>query len=1047
MLHSAAVATSAAEGIDTFGSTAANVNGLASATLTSNSNANVNVSIFRAIAKNVRGMADEDRIRELLHETKTLDENWDVLILSETWREEEFEMWTTNDGHLFANAGCVKKRRGVGFLVHSKWVPFITQFVAINERVSYVRIVKGRLKLKIVAVYFPHSGYSDEAVQFMYDTLGEVVAEAKNKKEHIIIAGDFNAEIGIRKDTDDKRFIGERTMGEGNYRGFWLKRWCEMQSLTIANSLYPKRDENIATYIGPNGRPRQIDFVMVCSRARRLLRNAGSTSDVNVWSDHRSVEACFELRGRAKSRKKSKKRRPQWKDVDKELFEARTEELLRACDLSQSLQTRCKQIERVLVEATMTFVDRDEPQAQQMDEKLRDLIQRRKGLSDNCGERRELSKQIQREIRKERRARQHQQIAETLAKFEKLKSIPHIKSVRKKTMIVKMVSKDGKTESDRTSIANIFADFYEQLYAARSETFASLPQDDGSEDIALFTRDELVRTMKSLNSNRCADSMGVKAEMLKCGGAKLVDTLLEVFNNVLTGKDEPPAAWKHSVISVIYKSGDPTFPQNYRPICIIPLLYKLFSKLVYRRLYPILDRAQCNDQAGFRHEFSTVDHMFTFTILQEKTEEFQLNSWVAAIDFKKAFDSIDQNYLWEALSEQHVPRSYIRILQSLYFEQSAQVKTDKMSRTFGIRRGTKQGDPLSSLLFNALLEKLMSTVKESFMTRRLGIKFGSTEESRLTNLRFADDILLAARSLKQLSDMLLLVQGEASKCGLELHPDKTKIISSTNRAGRPRGSHAHIGTMKIEILPRASAVKYLGRQITFEDYHEVELRNRIRAGWAKFMQNKQELVNKKYSLNDRLRLFESVISPTVLYGSECWTMNKSMDKMLRTTQRKMLRSILGQGRRRITRTSQTEQDSGSEHEAEPNTQEEANDELEPWAEWIRRVTHSAEESLEKLRIKTWVEQARRRKWRWAAKLYCETEQDKWTNAALAWNPQVHFDHPKPTARRKQAGPKKRWTDELEHFVRTLPQQNTTLKDVCTDPNFWQTYENDYVKIV
>ena len=201
--------------------------------------------------------------------------------------------------------------------------------------------------------------------------------------------------------------------------------------------------------------------------------------------------------------------------------------------------------------------------------------------------------------------------------------------------------------------------------------------------------------------------------------------------------------------------------------------------------------------------------MFTFTIFQEKNRRVPTKRLGGGIDFKKAFDSIDQNYLWEALSEQHVPRSYIRILQSLYFEQSAQVKTDKMSRTFGIRRGTKQGDPLSSLLFNALLEKLMSTVKESFMTRRLGIKFGSTEESRLTNLRFADDILLAARSLKQLSDMLLLVQGEASKCGLELHPDKTKIISSTNRAGRPRGSHAHIGTMNIEILPRASAVKYL----------------------------------------------------------------------------------------------------------------------------------------------------------------------------------------------------------------------------------------------
>ena len=69
--------------------------------------------------------------------------------------------------------------------------------------------------------------------------------------------------------------------------------------------------------------------------------------------------------------------------------------------------------------------------------------------------------------------------------------------------------------------------------------------------------------------------------MLKCGGPKVVDVLLEMFNNVLMEKDEPPAAWKQSVISVIFKSGDPMLPHNYRPICIIPLLYKLFSKLIY----------------------------------------------------------------------------------------------------------------------------------------------------------------------------------------------------------------------------------------------------------------------------------------------------------------------------------------------------------------------------------------------------------------------------------------------------------------------------------
>ena len=96
---------------------------------------------------------------------------------------------------------------------------------------------------------------------------------------------------------------------------------------------------------------------------------------------------------------------------------------------------------------------------------------------------------------------------------------------------------------------------------------------------------------------------------------------------------------------MIYKNGDSSLPQNYRPICIIPMLCKLFSKLVYNRVYPLLDRAQCPDQAGFRHAYSTCDHMFVFTMIYEKTEEFQLNTWVAALDFKKAFDTIDQQQL------------------------------------------------------------------------------------------------------------------------------------------------------------------------------------------------------------------------------------------------------------------------------------------------------------------------------------------------------------------------------------------------------------------
>ena len=434
---------------------------------------------------------------------------------------------------------------------------------------------------------------------------------------------------------------------------------------------------------------------------------------------------------------------------------------------------------------------------------------------------------------------------------------------------------------------------------------------------------------------------------------------------------EMSRSWRHSVITVLLKSGDAMLPQNYRPICIIPLLYKLFSKLLYNRLYPILDKAQCADQAGFRHNFSTTDHMFVCTMIFEKSEEFQLNSWIAALDFKKAFDSIDQQYLWKALEEQEVPRGYINVLRSLYNDQSAQVKTDKLSRKFSIERGTKQGDPLSSMLFNSLLEKMMARVKDRISGKKYGIQMGTTDSSRVNNLRFADDVLLIGRSLAQVTDMLTEVSLEAQACGLQLHPEKTKIITSTNRTqGRPASRKVNIGSMKIEILTRETSIKYLGRKLSFGDYHEDELAARLRAGWAKFGQHKQELTSKHYSLNDRLRLFTAVITPTVLYGCECWTMTKLMENALKRSQRKMLRMILGHGRRRIATATAAEPDSSGEdvqsnasNSVKPVDEpaEDPRDELEPWVDWIKRITRNVEERLKQLEMRTWIQEARLRK--------------------------------------------------------------------------------------
>ena len=600
------------------------------------------------------------------------------------------------------------------------------------------------------------------------------------------------------------------------------------------------------------------------------------------------------------------------------------------------------------------------------------------------------------------------------------------------------------------ALQTFFTEFYEELYSSTRD--AEQNEETGNTPVTAFMRTELVSAIKGLKSNKCKDTAGIKAEMLKMGGESLVDVLLELYNRVVTQTMEIPKSWKHSVITVLYKSGDAMLPQNYRPICIIPILYKLFSKLLYNRLYPILDKAQCADQAGFRHRFSTVDHMFVCTMVFEKSEEFQLNSWIAALDFKKAFDSIDQKYLWQALGEQEVPKGYIDVLRNLYRNQSAQVKTDKMSRKFTIEKGTKQGDPLSSLLFNSLLEKMMTTVKTKIFGKKYGIQLGSSDSSRITNLRFADDVLLIGRSLTQITSMLEEVYKEAQACGLQLHPEKTKIITSTNRTeGRPRNRNVKIGDMKIEILTRDTAIKYLGRKISFGEYHEDELASRIRAGWAKFAQHKQELTSKHYSLNDRLRLFTSVITPTVLYGSECWTMTKIMDNALKTTQRKMLRMILGHGRRRVQANTVEPESSGEDvqsnasntvkPEDEPSV--EPVDELEPWVDWIKRVTYHMEGRLQNLKMRSWTEEARLRKWKWAQNLFTGEHSDRWSVKALHWNPQVHFDRPKPAARRRPTRPKLRWLDDILKISRDA--SDTSAEEVLKELDFWTQCQDLYIK--
>ena len=152
------------------------------------------------------------------------------------------------------------------------------------------------------------------------------------------------------------------------------------------------------------------------------------------------------------------------------------------------------------------------------------------------------------------------------------------------------------------------------------------------------------------------------------------------------------------------------------------------------------------------------------------------------MDFQKAFDSVKFDAIWEALKECDVEECYVELLKSLYSGQKGVVKFQVQSDDFNIERGTKQGDHVSTALFNAVLEVRMR--KTTRRWRSCGTKGtpcgfliknkeGVIKETNwcknnqyLTNLRFADDLLIIAKSNDELSRMMSVVKDECTKVGL-----------------------------------------------------------------------------------------------------------------------------------------------------------------------------------------------------------------------------------------------------------------------------------------
>jgi len=189
------------------------------------------------------------------------------------------------------------------------------------------------------------------------------------------------------------------------------------------------------------------------------------------------------------------------------------------------------------------------------------------------------------------------------------------------------------------------------------------------------------------------------------------------------------------------------------------------------------------------------------------------------IDFKKAYDSVRREVLYKILIEFGIRRKLVRLIKMSLTETYSRVRAGKnVSDRFPIRKGLKQGDALSPLLFNFALDYAIRMVQEN----QDGLKLNDTHQP----LAYADDVNILGGSIHTLKENAEALVAATRETGLEASADKTKymVMSRDQNAGRIQSVMIDNSTFE-----RVEEFKYLGTTLTNKNSIPEEIKSRLRS--------------------------------------------------------------------------------------------------------------------------------------------------------------------------------------------------------------------------
>ena len=281
-----------------------------------------------------------------------------------------------------------------------------------------------------------------------------------------------------------------------------------------------------------------------------------------------------------------------------------------------------------------------------------------------------------------------------------------------------------------------------------------------------------------------------------------------------------PNLWKCSKTIFLHKGQDPHNTANWRPISITPAWYRIITAHFARVLtttnevHPFITPAQ----KGFRQGVDgCCEHAMKLNELIADAARRRRGIYLATIDLRDAFGSVPHELFCSVMRQIGIPESLVGTVEDIYKGASATLTVrNASSNPINIRRGVKQGCPLSPVLFNLCLEPLIRYIEHSMGSMGYGLELDDDGGTDVTSIQaFADDIVLVASHPEGLQQLLDTTQVFCDDNCLTVAPSKCKILYlhyDGSRQVNVEGTFA-IGGEELESTSMGDFVKYLGAPI------------------------------------------------------------------------------------------------------------------------------------------------------------------------------------------------------------------------------------------